>query len=234
MDYEWLQRNAYGTGREKVMKSTVRQLAVALCAAAATMAGVASCTTTSTGEGRVSDASVRGKAVYEQHCVGCHGQLGTGDAFKSIPALAGQRLEYLRRQIEQFATDQRHDSEMQWAFKRVSMTAPESAVDVATYLSGLPMQRFADTDPRHRAQGERIYQDHCSVCHGTDGQGNADGAIPSLRDQHDTYLVNRLKRFAATSPGVAVAAHAMDDTGIVAVSAYLSSLSGLDLKSAPP
>ncbi len=216
------------------MKSTMRQLAVALCAAAAGMAGMASCTATSTGVPRASDASIRGKAIYQQHCIGCHGQSGTGDAFKSIPALAGQRFEYLRRQIEQFATDQRHDSEMQWAFKRVSMTSPESAVDVATYLSGLPMQRFADTNPHHRARGERIYLDHCSGCHGTDAHGNADGAIPSLRDQHDFYLVNRLRRFAFTSPGVAVAAHSLDDTAIVAVSAYLSSLHELDVKSESP
>ena len=213
------------------MKITVRYLAVAMCAAAV---GMESCTTTSTGEPRVSDAAVRGEVIYQQHCVGCHGQLGTGDAFKSIPALAGQRFEYLRRQIEQFATDQRHDSEMQWAFKRVLITSPESVADVATYLSGLPMQRYADTDPQHRAQGERIYLDQCSACHGTDAHGNADGAIPSLRDQHNSYLVNRLKRFASTSPGIAVAAHSMDDTAIVAVSAYLSSLHGLDVKSASP
>ena len=123
---------------------------------------------------------------------------------------------------------------MQWAFKRVSMTSPESAADVATYLSGLPMQRFADTNPHHRARGERIYLDHCSGCHGTDAHGNADGAIPSLRDQHDFYLVNRLRRFAFTSPGVAVAAHSLDDTAIVAVSAYLSSLHELDVKSESP
>ncbi len=204
------------------MKSIV-QIAAALCLATASMAGFPGCTTTATEGHAAPDSAARGKAIYEQNCAACHGQLASGNAFQSVPALAGQRMEYLRRQIEQFATDQRHSSRMQWAFNRFSMTEPESA-DVATFLSGLPMQPFADSDIRHRWRGEKTYLEHCAACHGADSRGSADGAIPSLRDQHDSYLVDRLRRFASASPGVSVAAHAMDDADIVTVSAYLSSL----------
>jgi mono/diheme cytochrome c family protein len=213
----------------EILKSTT-QIAAALCVATAGMSGFAGCTTTATEGHAVPDAAARGKAIYEQHCVGCHGQLGTGDAFQAVPALAGQRMEYLRLQIEQFSTNQRHSSRMQWAFNRFSMTEPESA-DVATFLSGLPMQRFADSDSRHRWRGEKIYLEHCVDCHGANALGSADGAVPSLRDQHDSYLVDRLRRFASTSPNVSVAEHAVADADIVTVSAYLSSLPGMNLKS---
>ena len=205
------------------------QIAVALCVVTASMAGFTGCTTTATEGHAVPDSAARGKAIYGQHCVGCHGQLGTGDAFKSVPALAGQRMEYLRRQIEQFATDQRHSSQMQWAFNRFSMTDPESA-DVATFLSGLPMQRFADSDSRHLWRGEKVYREHCASCHAADALGSADGTVPSLRDQHDVYLVDRLRRFASASPNISVAEHAMADADIVTVSAYLSSLRGVEIR----
>jgi cytochrome c553 len=179
-------------------------------------------------------AQTRGKAIYQRDCVGCHAQHGTGDAFTAVPALAGQRFEYLREQIGNFSTDKRHSARMQWAFSRASTKPLQSADDLAAYLSHLPVQRFASCDPRFHAEGEKDYAAQCAACHAADARGNTAGTIPSLRAQHDGYLVNRLRQFASSSPTIRIAAHDVDDHTIIAVSAYLSSLRGVDKDSTMP
>ncbi len=43
-----------------------------------------------------------GGRVYRKECAGCHGEDALGDRHKTIPPLAGQRSQYLLRQIEKF------------------------------------------------------------------------------------------------------------------------------------
>jgi cytochrome c553 len=194
-------------------------------------AGLVSCKTLPQQAGPEPVSVARGEDIYQRHCSGCHAIHGTGDAFLAVPALAGQRLEYLRRQIAQFSTDERHSSRMRWAFDRVSMDTPQAALDVATYLSHLPALQLADSDPSHRAQGQARFVAGCSVCHGMEAEGSADGIIPSLRAQHDSYLVNRLRQYASRPPVREAGAHALDDDSIIAISAYLSSLRGVNITS---
>ncbi len=165
-------------------------------------------------------------AIYQHSCVGCHAEHGTGDAFAAVPALAGQRFEYLREQIRNFSTDERHSSRMQWAFNHASAPPLLAADDLASYLSHLPLQRFAQGDIRFHEEGDKEYAALCAACHAEDARGNPAGTIPSLRSQHDSYLVNRLRRFSSASPTVKIAAHDVDDHTLVAIAAYLSSLSG--------
>lgn len=122
--------------------------------------------------------------------------------------------------------DLRHSARMRWAFERVSIDTPQAALDVATYLSQLPGLTFADSDPRHGAEGRSSFNALCAACHGQDAKGGADGNTPSLRAQHDSYLVSRLRQFDSASPTVQVNAHVLDDHTITAISAYLSSLRG--------
>jgi cytochrome c553 len=201
-----------------------------ICAGVLLLASVAaaltSCAFTSASPQAVSPAQVRGRAIYQRSCVACHAQYGTGDAFTAVPALAGQRFEYLRAQIRSFSADERHSSRMRWAFDHSSSNPLQSADDIASYLSHLPLQRFAESDPRFHAEGEKVYATLCAGCHAEDARGDPAGTIPSLRAQHDAYLVNRLRGFASTSPTIKIAAHEVDDHTIVATCAYLSSLRG--------
>jgi cytochrome c553 len=217
------------------MKQFVR-LCVGLCFVATMPAGPAGCESTSAHQQSASFAQTRGKAIYQHSCVGCHAERGTGDAFTAVPALAGQRFEYLREEIRNFSTDERHSSRMQLSFAHASVKPLQSADYLASYLSQLPLQRFAQSDLRFHEEGEKDYAALCAACHAGDARGNSAGTIPSLRAQHDSYLVNRLRRFASTSPTVKITAHEVDDHAIVAVSAYLSSLPGVDDGSAgaPP
>jgi cytochrome c553 len=179
-------------------------------------------------------AQARGKALYQRECVGCHAQQATGDAFTAVPSLAGQRFEYLREQIESFSSDERHSTAMRWAFKHASIRPLQSADDLAAYLSHLPAQRFAQGDPRFHAEREKNYVEQCATCHGMDARGNPAGTIPSLRAQHDAYLVNRLRRFASSSPTIRIAAHEVDDHTMIVIAAYLSSLQGVNNGPTPP
>jgi len=215
------------------MKRFARRWA-SLCLLASVAAGLANCESTPALPASAAGAQARGKAIYQRECVACHAQHGTGDGFTGVPALAGQRFEYLREQIGNFATDERHSPHMRWAFNRASANPLQSAEDLASYLSHLPAQRFASGDPRFHAEGETDYAALCAACHAEDGRGNSAGTIPSLRAQHDSYLVNRLRGFSTSSPPISVAAHEMDDHTIVAVAAYLSSLRGVDIESAQP
>jgi len=209
----------------------IARLGFALFALSSGISGLASCETPSRQAGSEPVSAARGREIYQRHCSGCLAIRGTGDAFLAVPALAGQRLEYLRQQIERFSINERHSSRMRWAFNRVSMNTPQAALDVATYLSQLPVLKFADSDPRHKTQGQTLFAASCSVCHGTDAEGSADGSVPSLRAQHDAYLVNRLRQFASTSPMVEIGGHVLVDDDIIAISAYLSSLQGLNVTS---
>lgn len=180
----------------------------------------------STPSSTASAAQTRGRAIYQHSCVACHAERATGDAFAAVPALAGQRFEYLKEQIRNFSTDERHSPRMQWAFNRASAKPLQAADDLASYLSHLPLQRFAQGDLRFHEEGRKDYVAQCAACHAEDARGDSQGAIPSLRAQHDSYLVNRLRRFSSASPAVKIAAHEVDDHTIVAIAAYLSSLEG--------
>lgn len=155
------------------------------------------------------------------------------DAFMAVPALGGQRFEYLREQIGNFSTDERRSSRMQGAFNPASAKPQQSADDLANYLSHLPAQRYAEGDPRFHAEGEKNYATLCAACHVEGVRGNPAKTIPSLRTQHDAYLVNRLRLYASTSPTVKIAAHEVDAPSLP-FAAYLSSLRGVDDDSAKP
>ncbi len=197
-------------------------------------AGLISCESTPALQQSVPVAQIRGKAIYQRDCVACHAQQGAGVAFTAVPALAGQRFEYLREQIVNFSTDERHSPRMRWAYEHASTKPLQAADDLAAYLSHLPEQRFASGDPRFHAEGEKNYAAMCAACHARDARGNPAGTTPSLRAQHDSYLISRLRGFASASPSIRIAAHEVDDHTIVAVAAYLSSLRGVNDDSAKP
>ncbi len=48
-----------------------------------------------------------GAEVFGRLCAGCHGARGEGNAAKAVPRLAGQRYEYLRRQLYEAVDDRR-------------------------------------------------------------------------------------------------------------------------------
>lgn len=173
-----------------------------------------------------------GKSLFARHCVACHGVKAYGDAFESVPALAGQRFKYLVRQLEQFSTHERDSGTMHRVVSQEALQDAQARVDIAGYLSHLPMIPFAQSGgPLHLARGRNIYRQHCASCHGDDAGGSSDGEVPSLRDQHFSYLVDQLRRLSQRNrhmvdENLVQFIQSFDDHQMDAVANYLSHLQG--------
>lgn len=121
----------------------------------------------------------QGKSFYAHRCIGCHGAGGYGDPFKAVPALAGQRYEYLVQQISRFVANDRSSTPMLWAFARQPTLEPQASVDIAAYLSNLPPIPIAQAAaPRDLELGARVFHKQCAACHGEEATGSAGSAIP--------------------------------------------------------
>src|SRR5262245_31971558 len=135
----------------------------------------------------------RGGGLYEAHCARCHGQGATGDPRNVIPALAGQREAYLIKQFADFAELDRSGEEMHAVVSKAALNEPQVWADLAAYLSQLPVVRLPETSDGQGVElGEAIFQEQCASCHEEDARGDDDGFIPSLRDQHYSYLVRQM------------------------------------------
>jgi cytochrome c553 len=79
-----------------------------------------------------------------------------------------------------------------------NMGEPQTWADIAGYLNALPRARFPQTgDTRGVELGEAIFQEQCASCHEEDARGDDDGFVPSLRDQHYSYLVRQVRSIAS-------------------------------------
>jgi cytochrome c553 len=141
----------------------------------------------------------RGASIYAQECARCHVTGAIGDPRNVIPALAGQRHAYLIKQLADFAELEREGEDMHAVISKASLNEPQVWADLAAYLSGTPVVRFPESgDGRGVELGEAIYHEQCSSCHEEDARGDDDGFIPSLRDQHYSYLVRQMRSLAAS------------------------------------
>lgn len=140
----------------------------------------------------------RGGKLYSLHCAQCHGPAALGSAANAIPALAGQRRAYLIKQLADFSELERESRDMHRVVSRPELAEPQVWADVAGFLNHLPPARFPGTgDGRHLELGEAIFQEQCASCHEEDGRGDDDGFVPSLRDQHYSYLLRQTRGIAS-------------------------------------
>jgi cytochrome c553 len=140
----------------------------------------------------------RGASLYASHCAQCHGQRALGSASRVIPALAGQRRAYLVKQLADFSEEERASREMHAVVSKPELADEQAWADLSGYLNSLPRAGFPQTgDGRGLELGEAIFQDQCASCHQEDGRGDDDGFIPSVRDQHYSYLVRQMRTIAS-------------------------------------
>ncbi|MEX1994527.1 MAG: c-type cytochrome [Steroidobacteraceae bacterium] len=86
-----------------------------------------------TGEGA---ALKLGKVVYHRYCAECHGPLGLGELHRMRPRLAGQRYQYLLRQLEETADRMRPGMDVTHV-KLIGALFDAERKAVADYLSRL-------------------------------------------------------------------------------------------------
>lgn len=174
----------------------------------------------------------RGAVEFGRLCARCHGARGQGDAVRAIPALAGQRFSYLVRQLANFHAGQRESARMHSVVSQAELRSPQDWADIAAFLSKAPPPPVTQAGTgTHVALGRGIFHEQCASCHRYDARGDDDGFVPSLRNQHYSYLVKQMHRLAGgerhnMDENLVRFLRSFDDRDVDAVADYLSRLHG--------
>jgi cytochrome c553 len=174
----------------------------------------------------------RGRALFHEHCARCHGMEAGGDGAHAIPALAGQRFDYLVRQLANFAGQERDSATMHGVLANQGLRAPQTWADIAGFLNRLPMSQPVMTGSGVKVSlGGAIFHEQCASCHRADAQGDVEGFVPSLRHEHYPYLVAQMHRIGRgdrhnVDENLARFLRSFDEVEIDAVADYLSRLEG--------
>jgi cytochrome c553 len=173
-----------------------------------------------------------GAAQFRQSCARCHGPKAQGDASRAIPALAGQRFKYLVRQLANFAGEERDSATMHHVVTQQELREPQTWVNIAAYLNNIPVAAHTQTgDGAHVGLGRGIFHEQCASCHRADARGDAEGFVPSLRNQQYAYLVAQLQKLAEgnrhnVDEDLVRFLRSFDDEDVRATADYLSRLRG--------
>ncbi len=166
--------------------------------------------------------SDEGMAPYEV-CALCHGLDGLS-AVAKFPRLAGQKSDYILKQIGDFHDGARVNDGGQMR-DIVTELAPEDRQAVADWFAAQPAPSPADV--ADTAQGAALFATlGCGSCHGpTPPEGLT---VPHVAAQHETYLSKQLTDFRDgrrdNDPDGVMRARAagLTDADIVALAAYLA------------
>jgi cytochrome c553 len=167
-----------------------------------------------------------------RNCTWCHGTSGQG--VSTAPRLAGQRAQYIERQLAGFYHHTRDNPfSRQFMWGAVEALSPHSARELADYFASLPPRAASDGDPARVAAGKAIYElgipesnvVSCLVCHGPDAEGVRD--IPRLGGLAYSYLKRRLGQWgegyhAVGSWPMPRVARSLSPDEIDALASYLS------------
>ncbi|MCA9599305.1 MAG: c-type cytochrome [Myxococcales bacterium] len=176
----------------------------------------------------------KGNAKGATPCMTCHAADGAGTPGGVFPRVAGQRADYLERQLSDFASGKRDNALMK---PIVAALSPSERSAAAAYFASLSGPSTAKAEPKLVARGEKIARfglwgrdvPACESCHGPEGRGIGTH-FPPLAAQHPGYVEAQFKAFKdGTRKNDALAlmqgiAKRMSDDDVKAVAAYFASL----------
>jgi cytochrome c553 len=99
------------------------------------------CIPTENGKYEGADAAaqiVKGRNLYEQQCLKCHGKNGEGNAEKFYPVIAGQHYKYLLRQMTDIRDDRRRNSDPDMV-RIIKPYTDDMLVAISAYQASLAM-----------------------------------------------------------------------------------------------
>jgi len=151
-------------------------------------------------------------------CAGCHGEYGEGGKEGEYPRIAGMPAKFITQQLELFRERIRPNIAMV-EFVDHRQMPDEDIFQISTYLEKIklktqlpPVDETApDFDayarlleskklmqipraPGDIAKGEKLYKKECAICHGKDGYGDFEKAVPLLAGQYTNYLWRQVKK----------------------------------------
>jgi cytochrome c553 len=122
-------------------------------------------------------------------CSRCHGE--DGNASGQYPDLAGQQAEYIAKQLMDFKSGARKNSQMS-PFVRV--LSEEDMRTLGEYYADEFPQRQRGVDKELAEQGKSIAAElNCASCHQKNYRGV--NQIPRISRQNRVYLANQMKAF---------------------------------------
>lgn len=131
-------------------------------------------------------------------CAGCHGAKGEGNPAIGGPALAGQPMTYLLRQLQRYRDGS--FAKGPGAATAQMMTAsvkPLQDADLQTLardLAGRPAGPIQRAKPSAK---QELYLQKCGTCHGRDRQGNQAMSAPALVGLPKAFLTHQMARYRA-------------------------------------
>ena len=130
----------------------------------------------------------RGEDLYAP-CGACHGVDGRGVPDGSVPAIAGQNLPVILKQLVDYRHGKRWDLQMEHASRMKHLASAQDLADVASFVASLPRGFSPGVGTgEYLNVGARIYFRRCESCHGPLGEGDAARGVPRLAGQHYAYL----------------------------------------------
>ncbi len=152
-------------------------------------------------------------------CAGCHGLEGQGGKQGEYPRLAGMPAEFIARQLRLFRARERPNLAMLQYVDHRQMPDPDIA-DISAFLSRIKLPtKLPPADPEApdfnaferlrqaerlmqipRAPGDveagkAIYAKECASCHGGEGWGDNEQAVPQLAGQYTNYLWRQIDKY---------------------------------------
>jgi len=142
-----------------------------------------------------------GQQVYAT-CAACHGVRAEGNPALGAPALAGQQVTYLQRQLLNFRSglrgshkDDTYGAQMR-AASQVVLRDEKAIAAVATYIAALPRTDVKPASKFDARNGNNLYQGKCGACHGGQAEGNEALSAPRLAGLDAAYLKRQHRNFS--------------------------------------
>lgn len=182
--------------------------------------------------GALPTAAGHAGTISVRNCTWCHGVAARG--YPPAPALAGQRQQYIERQLVSFSNHTRDNPfSQQYMWGAAAALDARASHDLAAYFSSLPGRAANDGRRDLVPEGRRIYElgipeadiPSCLVCHAPNGEGV--GHIPRVAGLSYIYLKRRLRQWgegyhAAAEPPMPIVARNLPPDVIEALASYLS------------
>jgi len=151
-------------------------------------------------------------------CAGCHGEFAQGGKDGEYPRLAGMPAAFISRQLHLFRDRKRPNMPMlEYVDER--QFPDDDIADISAYLEQMkletklpPLKEGPEFDAYERLQltkrllniaaypgdvelGRKLYNKECRSCHGRDGVGDVEKAVPMLAGQYTNYLQRQVQKY---------------------------------------
>lgn len=138
-----------------------------------------------------------GREVYEI-CASCHLQEGWGLEDGTYPQIAGQYRLVTIQQLSDIHDHNRDNPTMYPFALPEAIGDAQDISDVAGYIEKLKMSsangkgEWVEGTPKF-VKGKKLFDDHCTECHGYNGEGDPSKLYPRIHGQHYKYLLRQLE-----------------------------------------